>query len=256
MIQGRYLCSTLLIVTLLGLATACKQNPKEQGPFPVEAKSSMAEAHKNIIMDVHQIKVEEIFPGTKYVYLRVQEGDQSYWMATGPTKVEVGDVYYYNEALVKTNFESKEMQKVFDTLYLVTQLVPEAHGKNLKARGKVTPPPKSDETAEAGKGFHSPLGSGIVKKTSISDLLGNPGEFEGKLVEIKGECTKINTGILSRNWIHLKDLDGNDKSIVITSQEEVTPGDLVTFRARVAIDKDFGAGYTYEVLLEKGVRVN
>ncbi len=84
-------------------------------------------------------------------------------------------------------------------------------------------------------------------------MLENPGEFEGKLVEIKGECTKINTGILSRNWIHLKDPDANDKKIVLTSQEEVTPGDMVTFQAKVALNKDFGAGYSYDILLENGV---
>lgn len=243
----------LLFLILIGSLTACKQNPKEQGPFPLETKTSIAEDHKNIIMDVHQVTVEEVQTSSKYLYLLVKEGDDSYWMATGPSEVAVGEVYYYNEALVKTNFESKELQKVFDTLYLVTQLVPEAHGKNLKPIGKVATPPKGDASAGEKKGFHSPLGSGIVKKTSISNLLDNPGEFEGKLVEIKGECTKINTGILNRNWIHLQDMNEKDKKIVLTSTEEVAPGDVVTFRARVALNKDFGAGYTYEVLLENGV---
>lgn len=250
---NRLFTSVLLCLILTASLVACKQNPKEQGPFPIEARSSIAEDHKNIIMDVHEVIVEEVQPSSKYLYLRVKEGDASYWMATGPSEVAVGEVYYYNEALVKTNFESKELRKVFDTLYLVTQLVPEAHGKNLKPKGKVAPPPKGDASAGKKEGFHSPLGSGIVKKTSISNLLDNAGEFEGKLVEIKGECTKINTGILNRNWIHLQDLDEKDKKLVLTSTEEVIPGEVVTFRARVALNKDFGAGYTYEVLLENGV---
>lgn len=247
--------TTLITVVILAVITGCKQNPKEQGPFPLETKASVADDHENLIMNVHQVTVEEVQPSSKYLYLRVREGNNSYWMATGPSEVAVGDVYYYNEALVKTNFESREMQKVFDTLYLVTQLVPEAHGKNMKPISKVAPPPKNNETAAQKEGHHSALGSGIVKKTTISKLLENPGDFDDKLVEINGKCTKINTGILSRNWIHLQDPDKSDKKIVLTSKEEVSPGDLVTFRARVALNKDFGAGYTYEVLLEKGVLV-
>ncbi|MBT8323379.1 MAG: hypothetical protein KJO94_07870 [Eudoraea sp.] len=215
----------------------------------------MADAHKNIIMDVHQIKVQEVHPSSKYLYLRVQEGDRSYWMATGPMNVEVGDVYYYNEALVKTNFESKEIQKVFDTLYLVTQLIPESQGDALKPKDKIAPPPKQGETEEKTGGFHSNQDSRIAKQISIGNLLEDPGALEGKLVQVTGTCTKINSGILGRNWIHLKDDSVKDRDIVITSQEKVAPGDIVTFRAEVAIDKDFGAGYTYEVLLEKGVRV-
>lgn len=250
---NHYTKAVCLSLILTGLFMACKQSPKEQGPFPLETKTSVADDHKNIIMDVHQVTVKEVLQSSKYVYLQVMEGDRTYWMATGPSSIDVGKVYYYNEALVKANFESKELNKVFDTLYLVTQLVPESHGKNLKPIENVEPPPKSDETATQSKGVHSSLGSGIVKKTTIRELLENPGAFEGKLVEIKGKCTKINKGILSRNWIHLQDTDEQDKKIVLTSTEEVSKGDMVTFRARVALNKDFGAGYTYEVLLENGV---
>ena len=49
-------------------------------------------------------------------------------MATGPTEVETGAVYYYNEALIRADFESKEMQRVFDTIYLVTRIVPGSPG--------------------------------------------------------------------------------------------------------------------------------
>jgi hypothetical protein len=87
----------------------------------------------------------------------------------------------------------------------------------------------------------------------ISELLSDPAKLEGKMVEIKGVCTKINTGILGRNWIHVQDKIDSEKKVVVTSQWEASPGDEVTVRAIVALDKDFGAGYTYEVLLEEGI---
>jgi hypothetical protein len=211
-------------------------------------------------MDVHQIKIEETYPTSKYLYLRVKEGDRSYWVATRNSEVKVGEVYYYNEALVKANFESKEMERVFDTLYLVTQLVTEAHGAAIKPTDKIAPPPKMDESASKMDDFHSKMDeshtNGMYREAtavSISELLANPGELEGKMVEIKGLCTKINSGILGRNWIHVQDKSDSEKKIVVTSQWEASPGDEITVRALVALNKDFGAGYTYDVLLEKGI---
>lgn len=203
-------------------------------------------------MDVHQIKVEETFPGTKYLYLRVREGNRSYWVATAPSEVKVGEVYYYNEALIRANFESKEMQKVFDTLYLVTKLVPEFHAGSLKPLKEVPPPPKQKEATEQAGESRSKAIPEEANTVSIAELLKDPKAFEGTFVEVRGTCTKINKGILGRNWIHLKDPKDNDSKLVVTSQDEVAPGELVTFQAQVALNKDFGAGYTYEILLENG----
>ena len=92
-------------------------------------------------------------------------------------------------------------------------------------------------------------------KVTIGELLSDPGSFEGKMVEIQGLCTKINTNILGRNWIHLQEGDQSENTVVVTSQWLASPGDEIKMRALVALDKDFGSGYTYEVLLEEGILV-
>ena len=251
----RFLSQALLCLFLAGVVTSCKQNPKELGTVPVRVNSGVEDDHKNIVMDVHQIRVQEAYPSSKYLYLRVQEGDRSYWVATGPAKVNVGEIYFYNEALVKANFESKEMEKVFDTIYLVTQLVPESHGMALKPTEQIAPPPKLDESGTKKPKFHSSGMGGNAKSLAIAELLEDPETYEGALLQIEGICTKINTGILGRNWIHLEDPDEKGKKVVLTSQEIVSPGDKLTFRAQVTLNRDFGAGYTYEVLLEQGILV-
>jgi len=212
----------------------------------------MADAHKDVVMDMRKIKVLEAVPTTKYLYLRVSEGDHEYWLATGPTEVETGDAYYYNEALIRADFESKEMQRVFDTIYLVTRIVPEAQVKNLKPVKSITPPPEKMENSKE-PGTIGQDGTQGATAVQIADVLDDPKAYQGQWVEVSGTCTKVNEGILNRNWIHLKDGSADDKDFVITSSASVKPGDVVKMQAVVRLDKDFGAGYTYAVILEDGV---
>jgi hypothetical protein len=44
--------------------------------------------------------------------------------------------------------------------------------------------------------------------------------------------------------------DGEHFDLTITTHDSVKVGDIVIFEGRVILDKDFGAGYFYEVILE------
>ena len=90
---------------------------------------------------------------------------------------------------------------------------------------------------------------------AIAELVNNAESFAGKTVQVTGTCTKINTGIMGHNWIHLIDGSKDDFDLVITSDALVTVGNVVTMKGVVAINKDFGAGYSYELIIEEGVVV-
>lgn len=237
---------------LLIVAVSCKQGPREQGPFPVEPKTSVADAHKNVVMDIHKITVKETIPGGKYLYLKVVEGDTEYWAATAKSDIKPGETYLYNEALIQNNFESKELQRVFDTIYLITRLIPESDGGSLEPIKEVSEPPAEALKSKSKKGFHSSPLSGKATTLTIAELLEDPGAYEGKVVEISGTCTKINEGILGRNWLHLKDGTADGEDLVMTSSDAIDPGTEVTIRAIVNLNRDFGAGYSYDIILEDG----
>jgi hypothetical protein len=57
---------------------------------------------------------------------------------------------------------------------------------------------------------------------------------------------------MNRNWIHIQDGTDNDGEydLLITSKESAKVGDTITVEGKLAIDKDFGAGYFYPVLVE------
>ena len=92
---------------------------------------------------------------------------------------------------------------------------------------------------------------------SIADLYRNPVTYEGKTIRIKGEVAEFNAQIMERNWIHLQDgTEFEDKyDLTVTSQEQFAVGQVVTLEGILALNKDFGYGYKYEILLEKATLV-
>ena len=60
---------------------------------------------------------------------------------------------------------------------------------------------------------------------------------------------------MERNWIHVKDGSKDDYDLVVTSNTFVPEGSKITIKATVSLNRDFGAGYTYDLILENGILV-
>jgi hypothetical protein len=261
-----------ILITMIVLVTySCNKGPDANGSSPeyikIEKKSeesskgsyspSSMNAGESLSNDLHTVKVNEIITASRYLYLNVSEGEEKFWIAIRKQDIEVGGIYYYKRALLKTDFESKENNKVFEKIYLVTNLVSANHvheqksmndiDTNLEAVIDNKPEVKISENPE-----RNIQQKGSVK---ISELVQNFKKYEGKTIQISGECVKINPGIMNRNWIHIKDGSLDDYDLVITSDTYVAEGTLITMKALVSLNKDFGAGYTYDLILEDGVLI-
>jgi hypothetical protein len=61
---------------------------------------------------------------------------------------------------------------------------------------------------------------------------------------------------MGSNWVHLQDGSGDltkgTHDLVVTTQDLPKVGDVVTLKGSLSKDKDFGAGYKYAVIVEKG----
>jgi hypothetical protein len=77
--------------------------------------------------------------------------------------------------------------------------------------------------------------------------------LSGQTVTIHGTVTKVNNGIMKRNFIHVEDGSGNGEtaSLIITSEDTAKIGDKVIVTGTVVLDTDFGFGYLYPLLVEK-----
>lgn len=226
--------------------------PRESELFP--NKTVMAHSQEpGLSRELHKVVVQEVLPVAKYVYLRVQEADRKFWIATRKQSVNIGEIYFYRESLMRVPFESKEHNTVFDTLYLVTKLVPAAH-----ATTGISAVDTEDKETEA---TNSPPGRLISSAQlfaeeaylSIAELTENPEKYAGQKVRLRGECVKVNQDILKRNWLHLKDGSRDSYDLIITSDTLVPAGTLIAISGDVAVDKDFGSGYKYRVIIENGV---
>lgn len=75
----------------------------------------------------------------------------------------------------------------------------------------------------------------------------------GKTIRAQGKVVKVNNGIMGRNFIHVQDGtgDANSNNLIVTSKQTANVGDQVTISGVVAVNRDFGGGYSYALLIEE-----
>ncbi|MBI3753845.1 MAG: hypothetical protein HY266_07395 [Deltaproteobacteria bacterium] len=88
---------------------------------------------------------------------------------------------------------------------------------------------------------------------TVEELYAKKDELKGKKVSVRGKVVKFNGGIMGRNWVHLRDGSGKPGAddITVTTNQNAKVGGTVVATGVVAVDKDFGSGYRYEVILEE-----
>ena len=240
----------LLSVTMIFLS--CKRGPETQDPFTLQVRHDIVEEFEDIRWSEHRVEILEVVPTAKYAYIRVKEDSENYWVASSPGNFVTGKEYVFNEAVVKYDFKSPSLDRVFDSIYLVTKIVPLARKDELK-RLRFNPHAKSgDENEETSQKQNSEI---QIQQLTLTELLNDPQRFEGELIEISGLCTKVNTNIMDRNWIHLKADEDAAEELVATSKEAPAVGETIVLHAIVRLNKDFGAGYVYPILLEEAIMV-
>jgi len=243
--------SILFVLVMVGLLLACDSKPKmivaETGTTETQEATADESASK-----LHKVVVEEILNTSKYTYLNVSEDGQMTWIAIPKKDVEKGGTYYYRGGLKKTNFKSIEHDRVFETLYLVSDVSKEPGMTGMQGggspHGNVNESPSLEQTTKL-----EPPPGGIT----IAELFANKQKYDGQTVRIKGKCVKLNNMIMSRNWIHLQDgsLKDNKTDLTVTTTENVPLGAVVSFEGKITLNKDFGAGYKYEILMEEATLI-
>ena len=74
----------------------------------------------------------------------------------------------------------------------------------------------------------------------------------GKTVSAQGKVVKVNNGIMGRNFVHVQDGSGDasNNNLIVTSKDTANVGDSVSVTGVVVMDRDFGGGYSYPLLIE------
>jgi hypothetical protein len=208
--------------------------------------NSNSTVDENLAPNVHKVKIEEVLQSSNYTYLLVSEKDQEKWIAISKAEVEKGKFYYYEPGIEMTNFASKELKRTFPAITFVDKF----SDQPIVAKITMADSMKGKQAAEPKAGIKvDPAKGGIT----IAELYANKDTYAGKTVKIRGEVVKYSPDIMKTNWVHIQDGTNSEGSfdLTITTDDVTKVGDVVTFEGVVAVKKDFGAGYYYEVIVEK-----
>ncbi len=87
---------------------------------------------------------------------------------------------------------------------------------------------------------------------SIAELYANKTVYQGKTVRLHGKVVKYNPNIMGKNWVHIQDGTEHEgkNDLTVTTSMTTKVGDEITVEGTVVLNKDLGAGYFYEILLE------
>ena len=95
--------------------------------------------------------------------------------------------------------------------------------------------------------------AGDTKPKTIAAVYKEKAALSGKAVTVQGKVVKVNNGIMGRNFLHIQDGSGDKDSndLTVTSKQTANIGDQITVTGNVVLNKDFGAGYAYPLLMEE-----
>ncbi|OGT29071.1 MAG: hypothetical protein A2W28_04125 [Gammaproteobacteria bacterium RBG_16_51_14] len=220
-----------------------------------ELQGNIASPQGNAESAVHSGIVLETIDAANYTYLNIDENGEKYWIAAPQMSVAAGEKVNFTTQMEMTNFTSKTLDRTFDKILFVGNVHLESSGLDIST---VTPTPESESGEQPVVPLSPQTLSDEAETYTVEELFAKKENLKGKLVKVHGDVIKVNENIMGKNWVHIKDGTGAEgsNSIVFTSRNaSATVGSVVTAQGIVDIDKDFGSGYVYPVLIEESIFV-
>ena len=194
--------------------------------------------------------------GYTYVLLDTAEGER--WIATQQALVAVGDIVQTDQGAAMQDFTSQSLNRTFEVIYF-SDVFQNLSAKTLPARDPATvmPPGHPMTTAAPGAAGTMVVDSAVdavEEGKDIAWVYANKDSLAGQPVSLRGKVVKFNASILGTNWLHIQDGSGSaadaSNDLTVTSVAQAAVGDTVVVTGNVVLGKDFGAGYSYPVLVE------
>jgi len=201
-------------------------------------------------------KVVETMNAATYTYVLIDTGTKKVWAAAPQFNVKVGDTVALAGAMPMTNYQSRALNRTFDLVYFSGNVTvngvavagagaaPNASAGNL--------PPGHPPTA---RGPGATDLSGIQRADNgqtVEEIIKGKAKFAGKRIAVRARVVKFNGGILGKNWLHIRDGSGAEgtNDLTVTTSAVAKVGDLVLVTGVLSVDRDFGSGYRYGLIVE------
>lgn len=232
-----------------------------------------------------QGNVTETMNSSGYTYLLLDAAQGKIWVALPETEIKVGQAVTCAPGMTMKNFVSKTLNRTFATIVFspgldqggasAAQPVPAAPAKGKEGSGfgealqaekpaKAAPGTAADSAA---LGTSSGSAGAIVPSTeinvhkapgpnsySVGECFEQAKDLNSKTIKVRGKVMKISRMIMGKNWLHIQDGTGNplknQHDLVVTTQDDPGENVIVTVEGALSANRDFGAGYKYEVIVE------
>ncbi|MBU2538548.1 MAG: DNA-binding protein [Proteobacteria bacterium] len=189
-------------------------------------------------------KVAETMNSGGYTYVLVDTGSVKTWVALPMSTVEVGSDIACLPGMEMSNFKSSSLNRTFESIVFSAGLV--AAGGNVAPAGIMSAAaPAQMITVSKAEGPNAyTIGEIFEKKVPLAN----------KPVVVHAKVVKVTREIMGKNWLHLQDGTGSQAAatndLVVTTDSLPEIGDVVTIKGNLSLDRDFGAGYRYGVIVE------
>lgn len=199
--------------------------------------------------------VTETMNSGGYTYIRMKNSDGEQWAAVQQTAVKKGQTVTILTQMTADNFESSSLGRKFDRIVFGTIADPGATQPAAPATAAMMAGAAEHMKAKAAAigDVKVPKAEGTNAKTVAEVWAGRPA-IKGTSVIVRAKVVKFLPEIMGKNWMHVRDGSGSaekgDHDLTVTTSDVAKVGDVVVVSGKVSVDKDFGAGYSYAVILE------
>jgi hypothetical protein len=152
--------------------------------------------------------------------------------------------------MIMNNFESKTLKRTFKTILFGT-----LEGASSSVNGMTEAHQRLTNIAGTND-INIPKANGS-NSWSVAEIMTKGTQLKDQTVLVRGKVVKFNPEIMGKNWVHLRDGSGsvkdNTNDVLVTTMNQAKIGDVVTAKGIVHTNKDFGAGYYYNVIIEEAI---
>ncbi len=200
-------------------------------------------------------KVIETMNSGGYTYLLLQHGKAKAWVAIPQAKVAKGGTITVAPGVEMVNFQSKTLHRKFSRIIFSGGLMQAGMGYKAPANKAFSMAEGSSSRASAVKtenGVRVQKAAGPNAYT-VAEVFAKRAVLDNKPVVIRGKVVKVSMQIMNKNWVHIQDGTSDPSlggDLVVTTSGQPSVGDVVTVSGTLHKDRDFGAGYIYQAIVE------
>ncbi|MBE9536404.1 MAG: hypothetical protein IMF07_04425 [Proteobacteria bacterium] len=222
-----------------------------ENPLPVSQEDS---SQKNPSVGRSGVVVSTLQAGS-YTYIELDQGDKVVWIAGPATSLKKGDKIRTSTGSEMHDFFSKTLRRNFPVIFFVGRISteetsdpPAKKKEDVAEEEKVTikraekaPSPSEGEVASA------------VGVYTLADVFNQKVNLQDKEIKVRGKIVKSSGFILGKHWYHIQDgtdMGPHNADLVMTTDKEVESGDVIEAVGILKLNRDFGSGYKYPIILE------